>query len=105
MLASRLPRGSASQLADDLLAWLWQRREPLVLTLITVAALAERIVWLDRLEPNVMPDEADNLQVLYRILAGRGPGPFGFSWDGNPVAALYPSLPFLYLFGLSYVAL
>lgn len=67
--------------------------------------LLARLAALDSLEPNVQPDEADHLQVIYRILAGHGPGVFGLSWDGNPAASLYPGLVFVKLLGPSYVSL
>jgi hypothetical protein len=63
------------------------------------------VAGLDSIEPNIMPDEADHLATLYQIAAGNGPGIFDLSWDGNPAASLYPALPFLTLFGPSYLSL
>ncbi|MBI2322483.1 MAG: hypothetical protein HYU88_10485, partial [Chloroflexi bacterium] len=42
-------------------------RERLGLALLIGVALALRVVWLDRLPPNVTADEADNLWVIFRI--------------------------------------
>ncbi len=64
-----------------------------------LAALAARVVGLGRIEPNLLPDEADHLALMYRILAGHGPGPFDLSWDGNPAFSLYPSLLMVWLLG------
>jgi 4-amino-4-deoxy-L-arabinose transferase-like glycosyltransferase len=80
-------------------------RSDAALTALLLVALLARIVGLDSIEPNVLPDEADHLTVLYRVLAGHGPGPFDLSWDGNPAASLYPALPFMVMLGPSYISL
>ena len=76
-----------------------------LLAVLLIGAPLTRLVGLDGIEPNILPDEADHLTLLYRILLGHGPGLFDLSWDGNPAASLYPAIPFLKLFGPSYVAL
>src|SRR5947208_10666560 len=75
------------------------RGEGVMLGALLVLALVARIVRLDSLEPNLLPDEADHLSILYHVLAGYGPGLFDLSWDGNPAASLYPALPLLQLLG------
>lgn len=75
------------------------------LLILLALALLARLVGLGTLEPNILPDEADHLSLLYRILAGHGPSILQLSWDGNPAASLYPAIPFLLLFGPTYLAL
>ena len=48
-----------------------------------------RLVSLTDVPPNVSPDEADNLQVVYHILAGTGPGFFGLDWKPSPAFSTY----------------
>lgn len=79
--------------------------EPTAVLALLSVALIVRVVGREEIEPNILPDEADHLALMYRILAGRGPSPFDLSWDGNPAFSLYPSLLALYLFGGGYAAL
>src|ERR1044072_5646928 len=85
-------------------AWRPSTRERAALACLLFLAAVTRIVNLDRLEPNILPDEADHLQLIYRILAGWGPNIFDLSWDGNPAASLYPGVLFASIFGGSYVS-
>ncbi len=68
-------------------------------------ALGFRLIDLRGIEPNVLPDEADHVALIYRILAGYGPGPFDLSWDGNPAFSLYPAIPFVAAAGGSPIGL
>ncbi len=87
--------------------WLLNARrfELTALAALLLAALLMRVTGAEDVEPNILPDEADHLGTMYRILAGHGPGPFDLSWDGNPAFQLYPSLLFVALFGRGYLAL
>lgn len=75
--------------------------EALPLLAVLVMATFVRVVGLDSIEPNVLPDEADNLQVVYHILAGTGPGPLGLSWDGQSILTQYFQALSLHVFGMS----
>lgn len=77
----------------------------LALAVVLVIGAAVRLFGLDSLEPNVMPDEADNLQAVYRILVGRGPGLAGLSWNGEPSLNLHFMALCMHLFGMSIVAM
>lgn len=80
-------------------------RELTALAPLLAAALAARVVGMTDVEPSILADEADHLSTIYRILAGRGPGPFDLSWDGNPAFSLYPAVPFVALLEPDQVAL
>jgi 4-amino-4-deoxy-L-arabinose transferase-like glycosyltransferase len=56
---------------------------------ILVFALVIRLVLLTTVPVNVTADEADNLQFIYRVLAGHGPGWFGLDWHQSPAFSLY----------------
>jgi hypothetical protein len=87
-----------------------QRRAYLILewigiTAIMIGVLASRLVGIETIEQNVLPDEADHTSLLMQVAAGVGPGPFDLSWDGNPAFSLYPALPLLYLMGPGHLSL
>ena len=63
--------------------------ETISLIAIVAAALVLRLVSLTDIPPNVLADEADNLQVVYRIMAGTGPGFFGMDWAQSPAFSMY----------------
>lgn len=75
------------------------------LILVLIVAVLVRTVGLDSIEPNVMPDEADNMQVVYHILSGTGPGILGLSWDGQSALTAYFMAFFMRLFGMSIFAM
>jgi hypothetical protein len=80
------------------LSWSLSTELTTLLALLLVA-LVFRLVDPRGIEPNLLPDEADHVSTIYSILAGRGPGPFDLSWDGNPAFQLYPAVPFVALGG------
>jgi len=77
----------------------------LSLVLLSVFALTIRLVSLSTIPPNVSPDEADNLRVVYRILMGKGPGFFGLDWKPAPAFSVYVIYLFMRIFGLSIVGM
>ncbi len=56
---------------------------------LLVFALVIRLILLTTVPVNVTADEADNLQFIYRVLAGNGPGWFGLDWHQSPAFSLY----------------
>ena len=72
---------------------------------IVVLAAALRLVSLTDVPPNVTADEADNLQVVYQILAGQGPGIFGLDWKPAPAFSTYVISGFMRVFGESIVGM
>ena len=66
---------------------------------IVLLALVLRLVSLTDIPPNVSPDEADNLQVIYHIIANTGPGFFEIDWTQAPAFNLYLSSWFMRVFG------
>ncbi len=77
----------------------------LALAGIVAVALLIRLVGLTDTPPNVSADEADNLQVVYRVLDGSGPGFFGLDWKPAPAFSTYVITWFTYLFGDGIVGL
>ncbi len=77
----------------------------LSLLLLSVFALTIRLVSLSTIPPNVSPDEADNLRVVYRILMGKGPGFFDLDWKPAPAFSVYVISLFMRIFGLSIVGM
>ena len=73
--------------------------EAAALIAIVVLALMLRLVSLTSIPPNVLPDEADNLQVIYHIMADTGPGFFGIDWAQSPAFSLYLVSWFMQVFG------
>jgi len=59
------------------------------LTGVLLFALVIRLILLTTVPVNVTADEADNLQFIYRVLAGNGPGWFGLDWHQSPAFSLY----------------
>lgn len=64
-------------------------------------AAAVRLVRLGTIPRIVTADEADNLQTAYHIIAGTGPGIFGFDWKPGPALSLYPLAWSIEVFGNS----
>ena len=75
------------------------------LLVLLAVAVAVRLLWLDQVPANVMPDEADNMADVYHILAGTGPGLIGFDWTQLPALNVYLMAGFVKLFGLSVVGM
>ncbi|MBI4505897.1 MAG: NHL repeat-containing protein [Chloroflexi bacterium] len=74
-------------------------RERLGLALLIGVALALRVVWLDRLPPNVTADEADNLWVIFRIAETGRPGLFDLDWKPAPAFSMHLLRAFMAVFG------
>lgn len=72
---------------------------------IMAFALAVRLVWLDRIPTNVMPDEADNMSDVYHILAGTGPGLIGLDWTQLPALNVHLMALVVRIFGVSVVGM
>lgn len=77
----------------------------LLLVLLSGFALTIRLVSLSTIPPNVSPDEADNLRVVYHILVGKGPGFFGLDWKPAPAFSVYVISLFMRILGLSIVGM
>ena len=75
--------------------------ELIPLFLVVGFALAVRLLLLDSVPTNVMPDEADNMVDVYHILAGTGPGLIGFDWTQLPALNVHLMAVFVRVFGLS----
>ncbi|HEX2923488.1 MAG TPA: glycosyltransferase family 39 protein, partial [Chloroflexota bacterium] len=71
------------------------------LMLVIAVAVAVRLIWLDHVPTNVMPDEADNMADVYHILAGTGPSLIGFDWTQLPALSVYLMAGFVKLIGPS----
>ena len=72
---------------------------------IAALAAALRLVSLTDAPPNVTADEADNLQVVYHILAGTGPGLFGLDWKPAPAFSTHMIAVFMRVFGENIVGM
>lgn len=72
---------------------------------IVAAAAVLRLANLTAVPPNVTADEADNLQVVYHILAGTGPGFFGLDWKPAPAFSMYLTSAFFGVLGESIVGM
>lgn len=79
--------------------------ETAALIVITLFALALRLVSLTTIPPNMSADEADNLQVILQIMADNGPGFFGIDWTQAPAFNLYLASWFMGVFGESLVGM
>lgn len=75
------------------------------LALLLGGGLLLRLVALDSLPVSMTADEADNLQSIYRIIARREPGLFGYDWTQAPAFNLYLMAPLVWLDGLGLVGL
>ena len=84
----------------DFLSW------PLVtLAAIIALALFIRLFSLTDIPPNLVPDEADNLRIVYRIMADIGPGFFELDWKPQPAFSMYMMGWFMGLFGETIVGM
>ena len=66
---------------------------------IITFALFIRLFSLTDIPPNLVGDEADNLLVVYRIMADIGPGFFELDWKPQPAFSMYMMGWFMGLFG------
>ena len=71
----------------------------MTLAAIIVIALSIRLFSLTDIPPNLVGDEADNLLVVYRIMADIGPGFFELDWKPQPAFSVYMMGWFMGLFG------
>ena len=79
---------------------------PLVtLVAITAFALFIRLFSLTDIPPNLVPDEADNLITVYRIMADIGPGFFELDWKPQPAFSAYMMGWFMGFFGETIVGM
>ena len=69
------------------------------LAAVLVFALVVRLILLTTVPVNVTADEADNLQFIYRVLAGNGPSWSGLDWHQSPAFSLYTMSWFVDWFG------
>lgn len=72
---------------------------------ITVLALFIRLFSLTDIPPNLVPDEADNLITVYRIMADIGPGFFELDWKPQPAFSTYMMGWFMGIFGETIVGM
>jgi hypothetical protein len=100
--SARTPRKAES---EETQIWRLSGTEVVVLAVLVAVSLGARLVALNSLEPNVNPDEADNITVAIRILAGNGPGIFGLGWDGNAALNIYVITYFLRILGPTIIGL
>ncbi|MBM3933602.1 MAG: hypothetical protein FJ319_04775 [SAR202 cluster bacterium] len=75
------------------------------LATVVILSLLLRLASLGGTPSNVTADEADNLQTVYHIQAGTGPGFFGLDWKPSPAMSMYLVTGFLNLFGNSIFAM
>ena len=102
-----MPRALPAGLASSLLEPVRTRLHALGLTgweagaliAVVVLALVLRLASLTTIPPNVLADEADNLQVIYHIMADTGPGFFGVDWAQSPAFSMYMASWFMEVFG------
>ena len=79
---------------------------PLVtLAAIIAFALLIRLFSLTDIPPNLVPDEADNLITVYRIMADIGPGFFELDWKPQPAFSAYMMGWFMGVFGETIVGM
>ena len=93
----------ALSIRHNVLSWFRRDRVRAVtiamLALIVLSGFGIRLVSLAEIPPNVVADEADNLQVIYHIMADTGPGFWGLDWKPAPAASLYLASWVMALFG------
>ena len=78
-----------------------------IATLAAIVALALfiRLFSLTDIPPNLVGDEADNLLIVYRIMADIGPGFFELDWKPQPAFSMYMMGWFMGLFGETIVGM
>jgi hypothetical protein len=80
-------------------------RETILLFFVLAIALSIRLVYLDQVPTNVMPDEADNMVDAYHILTGTGPDLIGLDWTQLPALNVHIMAFFLRFTGLTVVGM
>lgn len=75
------------------------------LAIVLLVALGVRVVRLGTVPTNLTADEGDFFQNVYHILAGKGPGPFGFDWTPSPALGVYIMAGTVKVFGSSIVGI
>ncbi len=98
-LTDRLSIASRDRLAELLALLRRQHWSTYALVDIVIFAMAIRLILVTTVPVNVTADEADNLQVIYHILAGTGPGWFGLDWHQSPAFSLHTMAWFVDWFG------
>jgi 4-amino-4-deoxy-L-arabinose transferase-like glycosyltransferase len=88
--------------------WLRRLRESppwgaVCLAVLVSVALAVRLYRLSDVPANLTADETDFLRNAYHILAGTGPGFFGFDWTPSPAFSVYLMAGTMKVFGASIV--
>lgn len=97
---------ASSNWAGESMARVDKKRHLLLLLVpLSVFALTIRLVSLSTIPPNVSPDEADNLRVVYHILVGKGPGFFDLDWKPAPAFSVYLISLLMRIFGLTIVGM
>ena len=76
-----------------------------ILAGIIALALFIRLFSLTDIPPNLVPDEADNLITVYRIMADIGPGFFELDWKPQPAFSAYMMGWFMGVFGETIVGM
>ena len=79
-------------------------------SLVTLAAIIAfalfiRLFSLADIPPNLVGDEADNLLIVYRIMAEMGPGFFELDWKPQPAFSMYMMGWFMGVFGETIVGM
>lgn len=77
----------------------------MTLAAIIAFALFIRLFSLTDIPPNLVGDEADNLLIVYRIMADIGPGFFELDWKPQPAFSVYMMGWFMGLFGETIVGM
>jgi 4-amino-4-deoxy-L-arabinose transferase-like glycosyltransferase len=70
---------------------------------LAAVALAVRVFRLGEVPGNVTADETDFLRNAYHIMAGTGPGFFGFDWTPSPAFSVYLITGSMKVFGVGIV--
>lgn len=95
------PPTSVASRQTNLLSWRDLTDERIALTAVLALSLFFRMLWLDRVPGNIMPDEADNLWTIFRIYETGKPGLFGLDWKPQPALSMYMFIGSMKLFGES----
>jgi len=73
--------------------------EGLAFAVVLALCVVIRLYRLGTVPRVILGDETDNLQSAYKIVAGTGPGIFGYDWKPAPLFSLYPLAWCIRLFG------
>ena len=97
--------GASTQFQAQVQGFVIRHWAVLTLAIITALALVIRLFSLTDVPPNLVPDEADNLIIVYRIMADIGPGFFELDWKPQPAFSVYMMGWFMGLFGETIVGM